>query len=232
MKKNKNMYYWLGGIAVLLVVAVAAIFSQGALFRGSTSINPIYRTTPPPACIYTYTPWGICSASGFQSRSLDPTYPPVPAGCSGKPVTSQACTPPSIALLPSSVIYQGKNQSMIQFRLTAGSDPIDIKPDTTWGYNMSFFLYTVPNPSAKLSACYLLYPGYSLTGKLFTNPAPAVGFSLPPLTIQPSKSVDFWVICDIADAKTGDMFAMILSKIFNPSSLSNFTLTGPWIKVP
>jgi len=91
MKKNKNMYYWLGGVAVFLVVAVAIISGQGQLFKGTAVIAPGFQmgTGTSVMCKYTYGTWSACSSTGTQTR----TYTASPSGCTGTPVTSQKCMP-------------------------------------------------------------------------------------------------------------------------------------------
>src|SRR6266542_2395819 len=48
-------------------------------------------TTPPPpmACTYTYSAWGSCQSESTQARTIASSSP---AGCTGTPVLTQACT--------------------------------------------------------------------------------------------------------------------------------------------
>lgn len=42
-----------------------------------------------PQCVYTYSNWGVCSASGIQTRTVISS---APSNCQGSPVTSQTCS--------------------------------------------------------------------------------------------------------------------------------------------
>ncbi len=46
--------------------------------------------SPPEACTYTYSAWGVCSAAGTQTRTVATA---TPADCTGTPVLSQSCQP-------------------------------------------------------------------------------------------------------------------------------------------
>lgn len=46
--------------------------------------------SPPEACTYTYAAWGVCSATGTQTRTVATA---TPADCTGTPVLSQSCQP-------------------------------------------------------------------------------------------------------------------------------------------
>jgi mono/diheme cytochrome c family protein len=45
--------------------------------------------TPPAACTYAYSNWGACQSNGTQTRTVTSS---TPAGCTGTPALSQACT--------------------------------------------------------------------------------------------------------------------------------------------
>lgn len=65
----------------LMSVQIQAIAS--ALSSTSTS------TQQPAACTYTYDAWGACQSNNTQTRNLLSSSP---AGCTGTPILSQACT--------------------------------------------------------------------------------------------------------------------------------------------
>ncbi len=61
----------------------------------ASALSSASTTTSPPApCAYTYDAWGTCLPDGTQTRSVLTTSP---QGCTGTPMTSQACvyTPPA-----------------------------------------------------------------------------------------------------------------------------------------
>ncbi|MBU0667939.1 hypothetical protein KJ951_04165, partial [Patescibacteria group bacterium] len=103
MINNKKMYYWIGGIAVIIVAALAIIFSQGQLFSGNLTGFSAFRpaATTTPACIsYIYSDWGPCSANGTQTRTVTGSNP---INCVGGalPILSQACESKGIITLES-----------------------------------------------------------------------------------------------------------------------------------
>lgn len=54
------------------------------------TISPIgYSDTPLPSCTYTYDDWSACKSNGEQTRTVASSSP---VGCTGTPVTTQACT--------------------------------------------------------------------------------------------------------------------------------------------
>ena len=91
MKKNKNLYYWLGGLAALALVIGVVVYSQGNQLQGMLSVRPGGQ-----ACTYTYSEWGRCSLStlgiqgGTQTRKV---LSATPLLCTGTPVTTQSCKP-------------------------------------------------------------------------------------------------------------------------------------------
>ncbi len=55
--------------------------------RGGGSTPP-----PPPTCMYTYSDWGTCQPDNTQTRTV---LSAMPDGCTGTPMLSQSCTPPT-----------------------------------------------------------------------------------------------------------------------------------------
>ena len=55
-----------------------------------TTINWSLTASAPVACVYGYGAWGTCQAGGTQTRVVTSTSP---SGCTGTPVTTQACQP-------------------------------------------------------------------------------------------------------------------------------------------
>ena len=113
------------------LTTVNNMIGQGAsLAAGATAQNyadflaNLGSSTPPPtACTYTYAAWGACQSSNTQTRSVLTTSP---AGCTGTPVTSQACTyvPPVTACTSFTYSVWGACQSnSTQTRTVATSSP-------------------------------------------------------------------------------------------------------------
>ena len=102
----------MGSLTNLTALEIQAI----AIFLAPTS-------PPPAACTYTYDLWGACQSNGAQTRSLLGSSP---AGCTGTPVLSQACTyvPPSPAACTYTYTAWGTCQSSsTQTRTVATSSP-------------------------------------------------------------------------------------------------------------
>ncbi|HET9554841.1 MAG TPA: cytochrome c [Anaeromyxobacteraceae bacterium] len=73
----------LGGMGALSSLTSAQISAIAA------ALAPATTPPPPAACTYTYGAWGTCQADGTQTRTVASS---TPAGCTGTPVLSQACT--------------------------------------------------------------------------------------------------------------------------------------------
>jgi len=64
--------------------------AQIQAIAAALSTSPTPTPTPSPtACAYTYSAWSTCDSAGTQTRNLLTSSP---AGCTGTPVLSQACT--------------------------------------------------------------------------------------------------------------------------------------------
>jgi mono/diheme cytochrome c family protein len=103
----------MGSLSALTADQIAAI----AAALATTS------TPPPAACTYTYDAWGTCQSNGTQTRNV---LSSTPAGCTGTPVVSQACTyvPPSPAACTYTYNAWGACQSSnTQTRTVATSSP-------------------------------------------------------------------------------------------------------------
>jgi len=85
--------------------------------------------TPPPACIYTYSAWGVCQSNGTQTRTVTGSTP-VPCTASAQ-VLSQGCTyvPP--------VIDAGVDSGTVMPTLTVTSK---VTYNWTAGYCKEFYL--------------------------------------------------------------------------------------------
>jgi mono/diheme cytochrome c family protein len=106
----------LGGMGALSSLTSAQISAIAAALAPST-------TTPPAACTYTYGVWGTCQSDGTQTRTVTASSP---AGCTGTPVLTQACTyvPPAPAAC--SYTYSAWNacqSTNTQTRTVLGSMP-------------------------------------------------------------------------------------------------------------
>jgi hypothetical protein len=82
-------------------VTVTNRLTGGVIFSGSLkdlSAGTFYPESMPAgpggstSCTYTYDAWGACQSNGTQARNLLTSSP---AGCTGTPILSQACTPPT-----------------------------------------------------------------------------------------------------------------------------------------
>ena len=82
-------------------VVVKNRLTGGVIFSGSLrdlSAGTFYPENMPAgpggstSCTYTYDAWGACQSNGTQTRNLLTSSP---AGCTGAPILSQACTPPT-----------------------------------------------------------------------------------------------------------------------------------------
>lgn len=60
--------------------------------RSATGTLANCSTCVAPACTYTYSAWSACSSSGTQTRTVISSSP---ANCTGTPVLSRSCTPPT-----------------------------------------------------------------------------------------------------------------------------------------
>ena len=61
--------------------------ASGTFYAANMPAGP--GTIPPPACAYTYSAWGACQSNDTQTRTVATASP---AGCTGTPVVSQACS--------------------------------------------------------------------------------------------------------------------------------------------
>jgi|GEM_PF-4170353 len=94
----------LGATAAQIQAAIKSVGSMSTLsslsalqiqaIASTLSSTPSTTTTPPAACTYTYNVWGACQSNNTQTRNVLTTSP---SGCTGTPLTSQACvyTPPT-----------------------------------------------------------------------------------------------------------------------------------------
>jgi mono/diheme cytochrome c family protein len=104
----------MGSLASLTVVQIDAIAAALA-----TATPP----PPPSACTYGYSDWSLCAADGTQSRTVTAS---TPAGCTGTPVLTQACTyvPPPPATCSYTYSAWGACQSTsTQSRTVTASTP-------------------------------------------------------------------------------------------------------------
>jgi hypothetical protein len=63
--------------------------AAGTFTPGNMPAGPGTTPPPPAACTYTYSAWGACQSNSTQSRTVASSSP---AGCTGTPVLTQACT--------------------------------------------------------------------------------------------------------------------------------------------
>ena len=120
------------------IQAIASVLS-------STVTSTPTPTTVPAACTYSYDVWGACQSNNTQARNVLTT---TPTGCTGAPVTSQACTyvPPT----PAACTYTYDVWSACQSNSTQTRNVLTTSPSGCTGTPVvsQSCTYVPPTPAA------------------------------------------------------------------------------------